>query len=166
MRAFTQLTSRRGLNSVLLAALLGWSLKVANAQVGNNNPTGPAGMFNGNIDTACSYDPFTGNGMRGITDIVVTGGVGSYPLAFTRVSNSRQVTSGHFQFGAAGGWSHSYAWSMGPSIPTTVQIPPGYEVSFQMDARRVLLLQARAPSPESASKFNRSTSTTCWSIWS
>jgi hypothetical protein len=58
-------------------------------QVGNDNPTGASGGFNGNVTTACSYDPYTGNAKRSVTDLVVTGGVGGYPLAFTRTANSR-----------------------------------------------------------------------------
>lgn len=58
-------------------------------QVGNDNPTGPAGFFNGNVTTGCSYDPWTGNATRSITDLVVAGSVGSYPLAFARTANSR-----------------------------------------------------------------------------
>ena len=42
----------------------------------DDNPTGPAGIFNGNITTGCSYDPFTGNAMRVVTDIVASGAVG------------------------------------------------------------------------------------------
>jgi hypothetical protein len=61
----------------------------ASAQVASDNPTGVAGQFNGNVTTGCSYDPYTGNATRSITDLVVAGGVGSYPLAFTRTMNSR-----------------------------------------------------------------------------
>lgn len=88
------------------------------AQIGNNNPTGPAGAFNGNITTGCSYDPFTGNAMRSVTDLVVTGAVGKYPLAFTRTANSRYLQAGQFGFGQAGGWRHSYAWEMDDSDPS------------------------------------------------
>src|SRR4051794_6782538 len=77
------------------------------AQVGNNNPTGPAGSFNGNVTTGCSYDVFTGNATRVVTDLVVPGAVGSYPLAFGRTANSRgDLLFG--DFGDAGGWQHSY----------------------------------------------------------
>jgi hypothetical protein len=51
------------------------SLSQVNAEVGNNNPTGVSGTFNGNVTTGCSYDPYTGNAHRTITDIVVAGGV-------------------------------------------------------------------------------------------
>src|ERR1700730_18280198 len=33
-------------------------------QVGDNNPGGPSGIFNGNVTTGCSYDPYTGNATR------------------------------------------------------------------------------------------------------
>lgn len=79
------------------------------AGVGNLNPTGPSGSFNGNVTTGCSYDVFTGNAMREVTDIVVPGAVGSYPLAFTRVSNSRGFSE---EFGSPGAWRHSYNWEI------------------------------------------------------
>ena len=41
------------------------------AQVGNQNPGGVSGMFNGQVNTGCSYDPYTGNATRSITDIAV-----------------------------------------------------------------------------------------------
>ena len=44
------------------------------AQMGNTNPTGPAGFFNGNVTTGCSYDPFTGNATRAITGYGGAGG--------------------------------------------------------------------------------------------
>ena len=77
------------------------------AQVGNQNPTGHSGMFNGQINTGCSYDPYTGNATRSITDIAVAGAVGEYPLALVRTANSRTPTTTEV-FGFAGGWNHSY----------------------------------------------------------
>src|SRR2546423_11820431 len=79
------------------------------AQIGNDNPTGPSGTFNGSVTSAGSYDPYTGNATRTITDIVVAGAVGDYGLSFSRTSNSRSVGS---QFGAGGGWQHPFAWSI------------------------------------------------------
>ena len=52
------------------------------AQVGNNNPTGVTGIFNGQIGDG--IDPFTGNMSRTVTDISVAGAVGQYPLALVR----------------------------------------------------------------------------------
>src|SRR5712692_2408715 len=89
------------------------------AQAGNDNPTGNAGEFNGDVTTGCRYDPYTGNAKRSITDIVVAGGVGTYPLAFTRTSNSRYSVGiddyGNGQtpdFGEGGNWLHSYQWTI------------------------------------------------------
>jgi len=104
-------------------------------QVGNDNPTGPAGAFNGSVTTGCAYDPFTGTAVRNITDMVVAGAVGNYGLSFSRTSNSRRVGS---QFGAGGGWQHPFAWSIddvqdlpiGQSIPYTVNFPDGRVVEF------------------------------------
>src|SRR5947207_12943358 len=87
---------------------------VVHADYGNNNPTGVTGEFNGNITTGCSYDPYTGNATRSITDIVVPGAVGAYPLAFTRTLNTRlgASTTISYPFGPAGGWRHSYQWEV------------------------------------------------------
>src|SRR5438067_2311457 len=78
------------------------------AQVGNDNPTGPSGIFNGEITTAGTYDPYTGNISRTITDISVAGTVGTNPLAFSRIYRSRSTT--FIDFGIAGCWTHSYHW--------------------------------------------------------
>lgn len=55
---------------------------------GDDNPTGVAGVYNGQITTAGNYDPFTGNAHREIDDIVVPGGVGKYPLKWSRYWNA------------------------------------------------------------------------------
>jgi RHS repeat-associated protein len=55
---------------------------------GEDNPTGVSGIHNGNVTTAGSYDPHTGNAMREVDDIVVPGSVGAYPLKWTRYFNS------------------------------------------------------------------------------
>lgn len=90
------------------AILLLWC-DVSLAEVGNDNPTGVTGEYNGSVTTAGSYDPYTGNAKRFIDDLVATGAVGAYPLKWTRVLNSR----GHAgPFGHGGGWSHSYAWGL------------------------------------------------------
>lgn len=75
---------------------------------GNDNPTGVTGQYNGSITTAGSYDPYTGNATRTITDLSVTGAVGAYPLKWTRTLNTRSLT-GPTQMGR-GGWTHSYQW--------------------------------------------------------
>src|SRR5882757_3534400 len=87
------------------------------AQVGNQNPSGASGIFNGQVTTGCSYDPYTGNATRSITDIAVSGAVGEYPLALVRTANSRtpSVTG---VFGWHGGWNHNYNWTMEDS-PTS-----------------------------------------------
>lgn len=122
----------------LVSVLIGAALQSAYAQIGNNNPTGPAGAFNGHITTGCSYDPVTGNAVRSITDLVVANGVGAYPLAFTRIANSRAAVSGKFQFGAPGRWKHSYTWSIsGTEGSSTFSFSPTYySVSFP-DGRAV-----------------------------
>src|SRR5207253_781527 len=94
------------LSAFALALLLPNPLR---AQVGNDNPTGPAGNFNGTVTTGGSYDPYTGNATRTITDIVLAGAVGDYGLSFSRTSNSRSLVS---QFGAGGGWQHPFTWSI------------------------------------------------------
>lgn len=58
------------------------------AELGDTNPTGISGQFNGNVTTGGSYDSYTWNATRSVTDIVVPGAVGAYPLAFTRTFNS------------------------------------------------------------------------------
>jgi RHS repeat-associated protein len=118
--------------TVAIAAL---SAQRTNAQMGNDNPTGPSGGFNGNVTTGCSYDPYTGNARRTVTDIVVPGSVGAYPLAFTRVANSRGYSNIN-QFGEGGAWGHSYAWylnsTFGLGQPTEydVAFPDGRQLTF------------------------------------
>jgi RHS repeat-associated protein len=135
MTTFTHSGSRRPGVCLLLSGFALFLTNTSQAQVGNDNPSGPAGMFNGNITTACSYDPYTGNARRAITDMVVAGAVGNYGLSFTRTSNSRNVGS---QFGAGGGWRHPFDWSIddvedlpaGQPIPYTVNFPDGRTVNF------------------------------------
>ena len=119
------------------------------AQVGNDNPTGTSGQFNGNVTTGCSYDPYTANATRSITDLVVAGGVGSYPLAFTRTMNSRYLVASAGvgntpAFGAAGTWTHSYQWT----IDSTSDLnsngrPKAYWVNYP-DGRRIGFLNTGA----------------------
>jgi RHS repeat-associated protein len=105
----------------------------ARGQVGNDNPTGSTGIFNGNITTGCSYDPYTANAMRRVTDITVAGAIGTYGLSFSRISNSRGPFGGTYGsgFGMPGAWAHSYAWTIAGSLETTGTAPPtSYDVSF------------------------------------
>src|SRR5947208_88603 len=70
------------------------------AEQGDDNPTGVAGVYNGNITTGCSYDPLTQNSHRQIDDIVVPGSVGAYPLKWTRYWNSHTTYKDVFDVGA------------------------------------------------------------------
>jgi RHS repeat-associated protein len=110
----------------------------AHAQVGNDNVTGPSGIFNGDITTAGSYDPYTGCIMRSIPELTVAAGVGAQPLAFSRIYNSRYASYSAELFGSAGTWSHSYNWVIEPS-PELVwhqvrqpgaYVPTSYAVHF------------------------------------
>jgi len=103
----------RGNVAIQLSLLLVLALaSVLHAQVGNQNPSGASGIFNGQVNTGCSYDPYTGNATRSITDIAVAGGVGEYPLALVRTANSRAPSTTEV-FGWAGGWNHNYNWDLG-----------------------------------------------------
>ncbi|HZC81087.1 MAG TPA: hypothetical protein VE222_05115, partial [Nitrospiraceae bacterium] len=84
---------------------------------GENNPTGVTGIYNGNITTGGNYDPFTGNAMRVVDDIVVPGAVGAYPLKWTRYANSRG-TSGFL-------WQFSYSYYMEPMNQVSAGFPDG-----------------------------------------
>lgn len=59
------------------------------AATGSDNPTGVTGSWNGEVVTAGEYDPLTGNARREITDLVVQGSVGAYPLQWKRYGNTR-----------------------------------------------------------------------------
>ena len=107
---------RRGYGAVAFLLLFAPPLF---AQVGNNNPTGMSGIFNGQAG-GCGYDPYTGNATRSVTDIIVAGAVGEYPLALVRTSNSRAPSATEL-FGWAGGWNHSYNWRMEDSPKSGVQ---------------------------------------------
>src|SRR6266487_116788 len=101
------------------------------AQIGNYNPSGVSGIFNGQIETGCSYDPWTGNATRSLTDIFVAGAVGEYPLALVRTANSRTPSTTEV-FGQWGGWNHNYNWTMDDSPVTNTQNshPVKYTVNF------------------------------------
>lgn len=70
--------------------------------VGENNPGGVTAPFNGEVMTAGSYDPLTGNAKRTVVDINLEGAIGAYPLTWTRTFNTRGRGTAF-----AGGWSHS-----------------------------------------------------------
>jgi RHS repeat-associated protein len=125
---------------LLLAAVLVLSPRLLLAQAGNDNPTGVGGMFNGNVTTAGSFDPYTGNTTRGpITDLAVAGSLGAYPLAFTRTANSRYTPGLATEFGEPGGWRHSYQWSIDSQYIVSPGIsrplPTSFTVNFP-DGRR------------------------------
>jgi YD repeat-containing protein len=105
-----------------------------NAQVGGDNPTGVAGGFNGQITTDCSYDAYTGNATRSVTDIAVAGAVGEYPLALVRTANSRRAQTSNTAnpFGVPGHWNHSYNWILEDSGRSGMQPfqPSSYTVEF------------------------------------
>lgn len=105
------------------------------AQVGSDNPYGPAGVFNGQITTGCSYDAYTGNAQRVVTDLVVHGAVGEYPLAFTRTANSRNAatTPVYGGFGGAAGWLYSYQWSINSFQRTKAQEKIGHAKSYTIN---------------------------------
>src|SRR6266550_4673267 len=93
------------------AFLLSFPVQIALSQ-GNNyeGPVGVTGIFNGNISTGCSYDPLTHSEHREVTDIVVPGSIGKYPLKMTRYYNSRQQYYAGTAIGLGPGWAHEYSW--------------------------------------------------------
>jgi RHS repeat-associated protein len=126
-------TQRRGHSvplSCLLFLLYSASLSSVHAQVGDNNPTGASGIFNGQAG-GCGYDPYTGNATRSITDIAVADAVGEYPLALVRTANSRAPSTTEV-FGWGGGWNHNYNWILEDSPTSNNQNvqPKRYTVEF------------------------------------
>jgi RHS repeat-associated protein len=121
-----------------IVSLFGLLTPGAFAQVGSNSPGG----FQNEITTGCSYDPYTLSARREITDISVSGSVGTYPLAFTRTATSRYNTGVSTDFGAAGSWQHSYQWSIDTdkrgqgSAPTSyaVNLPDGGRMAFSSNS--------------------------------
>ncbi|MFN2622713.1 MAG: hypothetical protein ABR611_07700, partial [Chthoniobacterales bacterium] len=77
-------------------------------QAGNNNPGGVTAEFYGSVTTAGYYDPFTGNAKREVTDLVVPGSIGAYPLTYTRTYNTR-----------GNGWTDNYSWGLSFADPDT-----------------------------------------------
>src|SRR4029077_293702 len=98
------------------------------AEQGDDNPTGVNGAYNGNVATGCSYDPYTGNALREIDDIVVPGAIGAYPLKWTRYFNSHctadtTATGGH--------WRFSYIDYAYPFSRNSAYFPEGPVLNFQ-----------------------------------
>jgi RHS repeat-associated protein len=151
------------MNRLPLALTLALALGLVSqlqAQVGNDNPTGPSGIFNGNITTGCSYDPYTGNAIRKITDITVAGAVGSYGLSFSRISNSRGAFD--YRFGMPGAWRHSYRWEIdaGNTLPVrsySVQFPDGRYENFQYSPTDPIYFRAGTGVRERFQPVNTST---------
>jgi RHS repeat-associated protein len=114
---------RRVFLSVVIACCAFSSRPSAHGQVGNDNPTGPSGEFNGSVTTGGSYDPYTGNAVRSVTDLVISGAVGQYGLSFSRTWNTRTP-----------GWLYSHSWSI-ENIEVAVGTTPTYIVHFP-DGRR------------------------------
>lgn len=102
---------KRNLRSLLFALLACFPGAHSLYAAGNDNPTGVTGEYNGSITTAGSYDPYTGNAKRFVTDLTVPGSVGSYPLKWTRVLNTRNGQASA-PFGQGGTWSHGYRWGL------------------------------------------------------
>ena len=64
--------TRRNLRSWLAIPILAIAIPTAAlAEAGDDNPTGVAGAFNGQITTGSSYDPYTGNMRRILTVAMV-----------------------------------------------------------------------------------------------
>src|ERR1700724_4314373 len=82
--------------------------KAISAEQGNDNPTGVSGIYNGQITTAGNYDPYTGNAMRVVDDIVVPGAVGAHPLKWTRYWNSHTTYQQSGGAGTGAEWRFSY----------------------------------------------------------
>jgi RHS repeat-associated protein len=75
-------------------------------------PVGVTGDFKGLITTAGAYSPLNHNAYREVTDLVVPGSIGKYPLKMTRYYNSRQLGL----TGLGLGWRYEYAgWGVSNS---------------------------------------------------
>jgi hypothetical protein len=92
----------RSFLSIALTASVTFFVIRSAAAVGNDNPLGPAGEYNGSITTGGSYDPYTGNAKRFVEDLTVTGSLGAYPLKWTRILNTRNPSP----------WTHNYQWGL------------------------------------------------------
>jgi RHS repeat-associated protein len=136
--------STRPLPFVLSLALLALVSELR-GEVGGDNPTGVAGIFNGNVTTGCSYDPYTGNATRTVTDISVAGAVGEYGLSLSRTFSSRNGW-GH-DFGMAGAWHHNYNWDVEDSATSTTSgfQPGSYTVDFPDGRSETFVYSAADP---------------------
>lgn len=129
-------TTKKYFISLLLGAFCSTELL---ASLGSEIPEGPAGEppGSGATATADSISPYTANARRTVTDLIVSGGVGAYPLAFGRVSNSRaflvqdnSIGGGpNADLGTGGGWLHSYQWYLTCKWPGSGK-PTKYSVSY------------------------------------
>src|SRR5581483_4455717 len=124
--------ARRNLRPYVLFLLLLFVVPFTSvqAQVGNNNPAGVSGIFNGEAGGR-PVDPYTGNGTTSIMDLSIAAGVGEYgSLTLVRTANSRGVVSNN-PFGLPGGWNHSYNWILNSNVSTTANFHPiFYRVDF------------------------------------
>ena len=112
--------------------------------IGEDNPTGEAGQFSGLIATGGTYDAFTGNVKRSITDLTVPGALGQTPLAFTRHFNSRGELLG--PFGDVGAWTHSYQWELAIDQPEPVDNPALWRHTiWYPDGRRIVFWNGAPP---------------------
>lgn len=134
--------SRRGLPAAFSFFLLLWSAQGLQAGLGNDNPNGPAGDYNGSITTAGYMDPFSGNAKRVIDDIVVPGSLGAYPLKWSRALNTRGAFEADI-FGQSGAWTHPYCWGVSIWAPPPPRIEPQAEGGIRYpDGRTVDLYNA------------------------
>ena len=102
--------ARRSTMLAVVVLVFGLTPRVCAQGTNYEGPVGVTGIFNGNVTTGCSYDPLTGSAHREITDIVVPGSIGKYPLKMTRYYNSRQQYYALNAIGLSPGWAHEYSW--------------------------------------------------------
>lgn len=112
---------------------------------GESSPYGVAAPFRPHdvVRSAGSYNALTGSVTRSVTDLVVPGAVGAYPLAFGRSTTSRYVAGeddgsapvvNTGPFGPCGSWRHNYRWGFAKASSTPlvwrVAYPDGGVVLF------------------------------------
>jgi hypothetical protein len=100
-----------------LLAVLGLLEARQAGAAGEGNPTGTARAMHVDeeIHSGGIYSAATGSMARTVVDLVVPGGVGSYPLVFSRTSTSRYVPGDDGDggaFGPGGSWRHTYRWGL------------------------------------------------------